>query len=216
MYELKTEGIVLNKYNQKDNDEVIIIFTEKKGKIFVRSKGTKKISSKLKPALEIFSLNDYYFIKKNDKLKYFRLIQGNSIKIFENIRKSLNHIFLCFLLVQLINKFLETEDPHFELYKITKEIFELIDKNAVNLKTAEVFFKIKLLKYTGFNIKDNKNVLKKEKLSNYLKDIIFEIEAEDSLIRDYNTDNLFKIDNILNDYIKSILNEDLSCLRLLK
>lgn len=218
MYELKTEGIVLGKYNLlNDNDEIVVVFTEKNGKVFIRTKGTKKILSKLKPVLEIFSLNNYYLIKKNEQSKYFRLIQASPIKIYTNIRNSLNDIFLCFLFLQLINKFLEPEDPNVELYEMTKTIFDLIDKKAINLKLAEIFFKIKLLKFTGFNIKDNTNFLKNARASSSVKKVIFDLEKIKSLDNfSMQIENLQMIDEIINDYIKSIINEDLTCLKLIK
>lgn len=216
MYELKTKGIVLGKYNLENEDETVIIFTEKNGKIFVRTKGTKKFSNKLKTTLEIFSLNEYYFLKKSNQTKYFRLIQAVPIKVYENIRNSLNDIFLCFLFVQLINKFTEPEDPNYELYKMTKSIFDLINEKAVSPKLIEVFFKVKLLKFTGFNINDNQEFLKKEKLSVNTKKIIIAIENADiSDILQLKIENLQTVNNLLNNYIKNILNEDLSCLKII-
>jgi len=217
MFELKTEGFVIKRYTSLEPDETAIIFTKEYGKIFIKAKGTKKITSKLKTTLEVFSLNNYYLIKRNNNLKFFKLIQAKPVKIYENIRTSMNKIFLGYLIVQLINKFVEPEDANRELYDITKNIFELLnEKSNISLDFLELFFKIKLLKYTGFNIINNLKYYENLNISKKIQDFILKI---DKTINLYSQDIDFELmDNaniVINNYIKSILGQDLNCFRLI-
>jgi len=212
--EIKTDGIVLNNYIIKDNDNITVLFTEKIGKIYVISRSTKKITSKLKPTLELFSLNHYYLTRKDEKTKYFRLTQAMQICAYETIRTSLDKIYLAYLIVELLNKFLPEESQSDELFELSKYIMGKINiKNNINIDMLESFFKLKLLKLTGFNMVDNLSFLAQSKISKNIKDYveyvthdlnkIDEISVMESTVSEANTIVDSYIMYIVDDYIKS-------------
>ena len=80
-----TIGIVLRRYDYRENDRLFVIFTKDYGKIDVVAKGTKKILSKLNPHLEPFNEVKIMVAKGKgfDKL-------GNAIAVnqFSNLKTS--------------------------------------------------------------------------------------------------------------------------------
>lgn len=217
MLELRTEGFVIKRNMGFDSDETAIIFTKEYGKIFIKAKGTKKITSKLQTTIEVFSLNNYYFIKRNHNSRFFKLIQAKPIKIYESIRNSMDKIFFGYLIIQLINKFMEPEDANIELYEITKNIFDLInEKRNISLDFLELFFKIKLLKYTGFNIANNLKYYENLNVSKKIQDLINKIDKTINLsAQNIDVDLISNANAVINDYIKSILGQDLSSFKLI-
>ncbi|MCX8092779.1 MAG: DNA repair protein RecO [Candidatus Goldbacteria bacterium] len=207
--ELKTEGIVLKRYKTGDADDVTVIFTAAAGKILVLSKSTQKLTSKLKSSLEIFSYNNYHLIKKNKNSKFFKLIGAQHMKMFENIRLSLRKIGFAYLVVELINKFLEIEDENFEIFDLTKNILHMIDSELYpNIELLESFFKLKLLKLCGFDLTKDSNYLinKDVKLKHVLDTILSTAELQKIK---FDFDILREINMLINSYIVNILGEDI-------
>lgn len=206
--ELKTEGIVLKRYKSGEADDISVIFTSDCGKVLVSSKSTQKISSKLKFSLEIFSYNNYHLIKKSRNSQFFRLIGAEHIKMFENIRASLRKIGFAYLIVELLNKFLEVEEENQEIFKLTKNVLHIIDSDLYpNVELLESFFKLKLLKLCGFDLTKDGNYLKNKDIKfKHSLNTILDAIAPHKLKFDFNI--LREINMLINSYIINILGED--------
>jgi len=206
--EIKTEGIVLKRYRTGEADDITLIFTLQNGKVLVSSKGTQKISSKLKFCLEIFSYNRYHLIKKNNNSQFFRLIGAEHIKMFENIRESLRKIGFAYLVVELLNKFLEIEDESPEIFELTKTVLHIIDSDLYpNVELLESFFKLKLLKLCGFDLTKDSNYLQnKDTRFKHSLNTILEAIMPQKLKFDF--DILRDINMTINSYIINVLGED--------
>jgi DNA repair protein RecO len=154
--ELKTEGIVLKRYKKGENDDITVIFTRAAGKVLVSSRSTRKMSSKLRPTLELFSLNEYHLEKRKKESQFYTLIQSKSLKMFENMRVSLRKIGFSYLVVELLNKFLQLEDGQAGLFELTKNVLHVVDSgNYINIENMESYFKLKLLELSGFDITED-------------------------------------------------------------
>lgn len=64
MEELKVEGLVINKEEVNENDRIITIFEENRGKIKVLIKGIRKSKNREIYASDILVLGDYILKKK--------------------------------------------------------------------------------------------------------------------------------------------------------
>jgi DNA repair protein RecO len=209
--ELKTEGIVLKRYKKGENDDITVIFTREAGKVLVSSKSTRKMSSKLRFALELFSLNDYQLIKRRKDSQFFTLITAKSLKMFENMRVSLRKIGFSYLVVELLNKFTELEDKHEELYELVKGLMHMVDAGKyVNIETVESFFKLRLLKLSGFDIMSDHAYLRERRAGRETMALITSIadsgsvstlEAEYAAIREVN--------KLIDSFMIHVLGEDI-------
>jgi len=210
--EIKTDGIVLNNYVVNENDNITVLFTEKIGKTFIISKSTKKLTSKLKPVLELFSLNNYYLMRKKEGTKYFRLIQASQFCAYENIRSSLDKIYLAYLIAELLNKFLPAESPSEEIFTLTKQILRHIDsKGDADNGLIESIFKLKLVKYAGFNITDNKIFLSEKKTKKEIMDYFSYISENTESIENITVKDapINEINCMIDTYIMHIIDDEI-------
>lgn len=209
--ELKTEGIVLKRFKKGENDDITVIFSREAGKILVSSKSTRKLSSKLKYALELFSLNNYQLEKKRKDSQFFTLINAQSLKMFENMRVSLRKIGFSYLVVELLNKFLQLEDKHDDLYTLTKELMHTVDAgDYANIENVESFFKLKLLMLTGFDMTVDHSYLRQRRVAGEIKSIIESIKDSDSAgSLDTEYSKIREINKLIDSYIIYVLGEDI-------
>ncbi|MEI7542492.1 MAG: DNA repair protein RecO [bacterium] len=176
--ELKTEGIVLKSYRSGEKDDLTYIFTRDLGKVMVTSKGTRKSTSKLKPVLELFSINNYQLLKSKKDSRYFTLINAEPVQMFQNMRLSLRKIGFCYLVVELLNKFTEIEDPDDELYDASRQLLDMVEAdNFLNIENIESYFKLMILKYAGYDIAKDTQYLKDSNISIELTELCGKIQS---------------------------------------
>lgn len=208
--ELKTEGIVLKRHRSGEKDDITFIFTRALGKVMVSSKGTRKLMSKLKPALELFSVNNYQLLRSKKDSKYFTLINAQPVKMFQNMRNSLRKIGFCYLVVELLNKFTEIEDPHEELYDAAKQIMDIVESNTYsNIENIESYFKLMILKYAGYDLATDALYLKDHHISREIKELFRMIQSSpDASKLDVEYDVIREINMAIDSYVVHTLGED--------
>jgi recombinational DNA repair protein (RecF pathway) len=209
--ELKTEGIVLKKFKQGEADDITIIFTRDMGKVLVNSKSTRRLSSKLKPSLELFSLNKYFLVKPKKESKYFRLVQAENIKMFESMRMSLRKIGFSYLVMELLHKFTELEDPNQELYDSAMEIMNIVESGDYsNVENIESYFKLKILKVSGYDLTGDATYLHERHVTREMRTLLNSISgARDVKKLDVEYDIIREINMLIDAYIIYILGEDI-------
>lgn len=216
--ELKTEGIVLKRYKKGENDDITVIFTRVKGKVLVSSKSTRKMGSKLKPTLELFSLNDYQLEKKKKDSQFYVLVQSKPLKMFENMRISLRKIGFSYLVVELLNKFLQLEDAHEELYDLTKNVLHSVDSGEyANIENVESYFKLKLLEMSGFDITEDDSYMKSRGAGVEMPKILEMIASSGSPEKlEIEYARIREINKLIDSYIINILGEDINSAKFLQ
>jgi DNA repair protein RecO len=210
--ELKTDGIVLKRHRLGEKDDITFIFTRELGKVMVSSRGTRKLESRLKPVLELFSLNKYYLVKSRKDSRYFTLVQAEPIKMFQNMRLSLRKIGFCYLVVELLNKFTEIEDPHAELFDTARNIMEIVESGDYsNIENIESFFKLKILKYSGYDLVNDAQYFREKKAEKGVRELIRGIESVPDIKNlDLDYDVIRDVNMLIDGYIIYILGEDIS------
>ena len=208
--ELKTEGIVLKKQRSGEKNDITYIFTRGLGKVMVTSKGTRKLESKLNTMLELFSVNEYHLLKSKKDSKYFTLIAAKPVKMFQNMRNSLRKIGFCYLVVELLNKFTEIEDPHEELYDAAKQILDIVESNTYsNIENIESYFKLMILKYSGYDLVKDAQYIKDNHISReIIKLFVMILSSPDAAKLDVEYDVIREINMAIDAYVIHILGED--------
>jgi DNA repair protein RecO len=81
----RTKGFILDKKDRGEADQMLLVFTEDFGFIFVLAKSIRKIGSKLRPGAEIFCFSEIEFVQgKSGKI----LTDASLIKKFKKLRES--------------------------------------------------------------------------------------------------------------------------------
>lgn len=140
----QTRGIILRRRKVGEADRLLTIYTEKKGKIQVIAKGSRKILSKLAGHIEPFYLSDLSIIKgKGLSILAGAELIDSFINLRENDLKTASAYYICEVLDNLI---VGTEP--------SEEIFLLLLNTLKNLKNIDNslllrHFEINLLAYLG-------------------------------------------------------------------
>jgi DNA repair protein RecO (recombination protein O) len=150
-----TKAIVINRFDYKENDNLICFYTLDFGKLLLSSRGTKKASSKLVAHLEPFNFVELMMIKTKAGLSVGSVVSKNS---FLNLKSNYNSIYLAGSFFNFFNKLVRDEQQDFELFfflndflKAVNDEYETIDKlSADHLDFLVDIFKSKFLSPLGY------------------------------------------------------------------
>jgi recombinational DNA repair protein (RecF pathway) len=141
---LKDELIIIRRQTVNENDVLLTAYGKTLGKIFLKAKGSKKITSRFTGKLEILScINaDLYFSGRSYTLTNASLLQEPPIGL------NLQNFQITHSICKLLNQTLAMEDPN-------QTIFHLIQLTTQFLRTEHkeeeilLFFYLKYLQLNG-------------------------------------------------------------------
>ena len=114
-----TIGIVLKRNNYGEADRLVVVFTEKFGKITLIAKGVRRLKSKIAGSIELFSISDLT-VSKGKNL--FVLTASSMIKPFKP-HQDLAEIKLASLISEIIIKTIPDESPNNKVFNLLYESF---------------------------------------------------------------------------------------------
>lgn len=161
------EGIILSRKNYGEADRILTIFTKYSGKNRVIAKGVRKMSSRKRGSLELFS-HIKFFAAYGKGLDIMTEVEEKNS--FSAWRGNLQRVAVAYHLSEVVEKLTPEGQEH-------KEIFELVKKSYLDLKNIEYnslpyfvsSFKIAVLEELGF-IERNKKM--PENLDSFIEDLI--------------------------------------------
>ncbi|MDD4937828.1 MAG: DNA repair protein RecO [Candidatus Shapirobacteria bacterium] len=153
-----TECIVINHRNLKETDSLVTLLTPRNGKIVALAKGVKSIKSSRLGSLQLGNIIKVHLYQKND---FAWISEAQTINQFLQTPKSLTQLNLLFYFLEIINQFIAENQQIENIYQISKNIIESINKNLVNRYIEN---EIKLLEVLGFGVplEIKTNFLKKD------------------------------------------------------
>lgn len=96
-----TEGIVLSRRNYGESDRILVVFSKKFGKLSLLAKGIRKIKSKKRGHLEIFSKIKFSAVSGRGM---DIITEAETINDFSGVRINLNKITLAYYFCEVVNK----------------------------------------------------------------------------------------------------------------
>ena len=141
-------GIVLNKINYLENDQIIDFYTLERGKVEILVRGARKINSKLAPIIsEPFTL---LILTVADGKNYFHLIGGEKKQRFLGILKRKSQSFKLYSLFKKIDQLIKSE-PDKKVFSLIIRFLETIDESPeMNFLAVYNAFLIKFLSFLGY------------------------------------------------------------------
>lgn len=130
-----TKGIILSARPIREADRLYSILTRDLGLIYARALGVRKEVSKLRPGLEPVSLSDISLVKGQ---AYWRLTSSSLNTSMLTIERSKKKIALALLrALALLEKLVQGEEKHKELFDTVEEIFLFSRSEFINNDHAE-------------------------------------------------------------------------------
>lgn len=127
----KTLGLLVKKFDSGETDRVFTIFSREFGKIKIKGKAIRKITSKLRSGIDTFCLSEIEFVQgKNQKTLTDAVISEK----FGNIKKDQVKIKFGRRILHSLDSLLGFEQKEERIWDLTKEVFGKLD--YYNLSTA--------------------------------------------------------------------------------
>ena len=148
----KTYAIVLRDYDLGEQDKIVVFYSRRYGKIKVVAKGARRIKSRFAAQVQPSSYNTVV-IHKATRSGLDTLTECKINYPFIGIRKNLLRFAYSCYLAELIDKFLQEEQPNSHLFELlVKTLFclERISKQKLSLLMRS--FEVKLLKILGYGL----------------------------------------------------------------
>jgi DNA repair protein RecO (recombination protein O) len=159
------EAIVLKHSDLGEADRIVTLFTPYKGKVRAVAKGTRRPISKKAGHLELLCYSRLHLAQgRNLDI----ITQAQSIENFVHLRNQLWHMTCGFYLAELVERFIEDDAPHLDVYNLLLETLRTLDSHAQEAqhsKTQEMgdraisndrmqlllhYFEIYLLSFIGY------------------------------------------------------------------
>ncbi|MBU1871529.1 MAG: DNA repair protein RecO [Candidatus Omnitrophica bacterium] len=188
----KTEGIILNTQNFRQTSLIINFYTRDFGKLSGLLKGAREELGKFGSNLDLFSLNEIVFYKKNQSTLHL-VSQCDLKKDFRGIKKDLEKVKKAFSIVGLLTSLTVEEDKNEEIFNLALSCLEQLE-NGSRLDRILIIFKIKFLDYCGFKphldscVSCNNRIISQARLSFKFGGLL----CEDCLNKDIKSRNIFR------------------------
>ncbi len=118
-----TRSFVFKNYGRGEVDQFFVVFSKDFGKLTILAKAARKIASKLKGGMDLFSFSEMEFIQgKHNKT----LVDARSIRAFPEIKKDLKASSLAFRMAELFDQMIGKEEPDKNLWMLLKESFGML------------------------------------------------------------------------------------------
>jgi DNA repair protein RecO (recombination protein O) len=139
-------GIVLARRNYAEADRIVVLFSKDFGKLFVLAKGVRKLKSRKRGSIEIFS-HIRFSATKSRGLDF--LTEVESIDNFESTRSDIKKVLLAYYFAEVIGRLSQEEKKNDMLFEYFLNTLKKLEKEA-KLKKFRHDFIYKVLVISGF------------------------------------------------------------------
>ncbi|WKZ25947.1 MAG: DNA repair protein RecO [bacterium] len=141
-----SEGVILSRKNYSEGDRILVVLSKHYGKVSLLAKGVRKIKSRKRGHIEIFS-----------KLKFSAVhgkgmdivVEAETIDDFKEVRVNLNKISLAYYFCEVVNKITQEDGRPSSVYDLLSFKLEQL-KTETRLKKLRIQFIYDLLTKMGY------------------------------------------------------------------
>ena len=154
---LRGKGIVISKKDIEEADRYITIFMEDYGKVSTVIKGIRKSKKRDKTAVDILSLTDFQFYKKNDSLI---ISNFSTIKDYIGIKSDIDKINIAFYIFSILNQILVENGRNRKIYEVLEKTLDYLNVSNDDRKNylLILYFLYTIIKEEGISLGDSANI----------------------------------------------------------
>ena len=158
---LRGKGIIISKKDVEEADRYIDVFMEDYGKISTLIKGIRKSKRRDKTAVDILSLTDFQFYKKNDNIIISNFL---AVKDYLAIKSDIDKINMVFYIFSILNQILVENGRNRKLYEVLEKTLDYLNSSEDNRKNylLILYFLYIVIKEEGISIEGDINELQFE------------------------------------------------------
>ena len=154
---LRGKGIIIAKKDIEEADRYITIFMEDYGKVSTVIKGIRKSKKRDKTAVDILSLTDFQFYKKNDSLI---ISNFSTVKDYIGIKSDIDKINIAFYIFSILNQILVENGRNRKIYEVLERTLDYLNISSDERKNylLILFFLNTIIKEEGISIENSNNI----------------------------------------------------------
>ena len=154
---LKGKGIIIAKKDIEEADRYITIFMEDYGKVSTVIKGIRKSKKRDKTAVDIMSLTDFQFYKKNENLV---ISSFSTVKDYIGIKSDIDKINVAFYIFSVLNQILVENGRNRKIYEVLEKTLDYLNNSNDERKNylLILFFLNTVIKEEGISIENNTDI----------------------------------------------------------
>ena len=154
---LKGKGIIIAKKDIEEADRYITIFMEDYGKVSTVIKGIRKSKKRDKTAVDILSLTDFQFYKKNENLV---ISSFSTVKDYIGIKSDIDKINIAFYIFSVLNQILVENGRNRKIYEVLEKTLDYLNNSNDERKNylLILFFLNTVIKEEGISIENDTDI----------------------------------------------------------
>ncbi len=145
---LKTEGIVLKRFDYRETSQIAIFFTRDYGKVSGILKGIRRSSKKFGSSIDSFSLNDIVYYKYC-RSELHLISQCDLKEYYLSIRQDYKRNLAANYMLELVSSIMPTEQKNEEIFQLMLDYLNSLGKISDIDKLVHIF-QVKILSLSGF------------------------------------------------------------------
>ena len=145
--EEKYSGIVLAGVNFGENDKILMILTEKYGKLPVLAKGVKSVRNRHMPCSQLFAYATFGLRKSGN---FYYITDSDLIENFFDIRYDIQRLALATYLCDVVNDVTQEGNNEDEILRLNLNMLYAISKELKSNEMIRATFEIRLASELGF------------------------------------------------------------------
>lgn len=144
------QAFVLAETEKGEADKILTLFSKEFGRIEVLAKAIRKMQSKLRGDIPLFSICEIQFIQG----KSFKTLTGAIlINSFENLKKDLERLKIAYKIADVFVRLVKPPQQDEKIWSLLKEVFEYLNNPQLNIEDLRItysYFFWRLLAILGY------------------------------------------------------------------
>jgi len=226
------EAIILRREDFRENDLLVTVYSRGHGRIKLQARGAKRIKSKLAGHLEPVNLCLLSVVKGR---LFNQLIGAETVNFFVGIKYNLIKLAYASYMIELVDRLVGEGQKDEKVYELLRKGLEYLNKiqdtrynkqespklqnlsskqisiSNVKYPIIRIVFGFKLLDLLGFNPREKKHIGLKDEIDFMVNRVVAEIINNQGIYG-----KLGKLNKILDDELKGILNQELKSVGFLR
>lgn len=143
-------GLTINSVSTRENDKYLLYLTDKFGKISVKFRSVRSITSKRIGYTEEFVLEKVLLYKKGNT---FVATEVSFVKDFPLLKSNFSKMLVLLYIKELLILFLPFEEEEPQMFKFLLNTLDFLDANSEELsQSVLLYFMLRFLKFIGYPI----------------------------------------------------------------
>ena len=192
---LRGKGIIIAKKDVEEADRYITIFMEDYGKVSTVIKGIRKSKKRDKTAVDLLSLTDFQFYKKNDSLV---ISNFSTVKDYIGIKSDIDKINIAFYIFSILNQILVENGRNRKIYEVLEKTLDYLNISNDERKNylLILFFLNTIIKEEGISIEN----------SNDIEELQIEVQSQKRIEIEDNIKEILQY--LFEDKLKVVINDE--------